>query len=463
MTAGFIAASLSALLLLRRRMLVAVGWSITLFGILIAILTSRIVVEPGYGGPAAPAWPGVALAFAATAMLLTAAASAQSFGLMWRLGGARRLFAGGAAALALTTPVGAAGLWMWQGADGPLSGDAPAPVPGYVSAIATDPAAERTLVLRPVEDGPLRYAVLRGGEPRLGTEQIPADRAAGTKLDTAVAALAAGRAGDEAEELVGYGIGHVMIPRPEIGGDADVTLVDTLDGTPGLRRQMLNEEFALWRLDIPAGRLRVVPSGGDGDEDAEAQVLDIGPGEGSAEVPAGSPDRSLVLAEPYAAGWSATLDGEPLRASEAHTGMTLFELPPEGGTLELSRGSAGRDAWLLLQGLLIATALVLASPGARTEEDEQADEVRARVRPRRPRRRTPDTARQRPAGDEGPSPDGPEAADPAPEDPPRPDTGPEAAPGTEEDPADPGAPREGRGRRGARGRRRASHRKGRHG
>ncbi|MFW5420280.1 glycosyltransferase family 2 protein [Nocardiopsis sp. CNT-189] len=476
-TAGFIAASLSALLLLRRRMLVAVGWSITLFGILIAILTSRIVVEPGYGGPAAPAWPGVALAFAATAMLLTAAASAQSFGLMWRLGGARRLFAGGAAALALTTPVSAAGLWMWQGVDGPLSGDAPSPVPGFVSAIATDPAAGRTLVLRPVEDGPLRYAVLRGGEPRLGTEQIPADQAAGTELDTAVAALAAGRAGDEAEDLAGYGIGHVMIPRPQIGGDADETLVDTLDGTPGLSRQMLSEEFALWRLDTPAGRLRVVPSGGDGEEDdGRAEALDIGPGEGSAEVPPGPADRSLVLAEPYAAGWSATLDGEPLRASEAYTGMTLFELPPEGGTVVIARGSAGRDAWLVLQGLLIATALVLASPGARTEEDDHADEIRARARPRRPRRRAPDPVPARPSAEERPeralSPDGPgapgAAAAPAPEEPPSPESAPEPPPPAEgadegEAPPEPGAAREGRGRRGVRGRRRASHRKGRHG
>lgn len=415
-TAGFLTASLAALLLLRRRMMIAVGWSIALFGVAVAILVSRIWVEPAYGGPEAPGWPGVALAFAATALLLTAAVSAHSFGVLWSAGGLRRLFAGGAAVLALSTPVGAAGAWMWNGADGPLRGGAGPAVPGQVAAAAGDPAAATALVLRPTAEGPLRYALLRPGEPRTGAEQIGADATAGGHLSTAVASLAAGRGGSEVGELAFFGVGSVVVPRPDAGGDADVTLVDTLDGTPGLDRRMLNDEFGLWRVSGDPGRLRILPppdgstgssgtgtdsgvdtaSGSGGGPDGGAAedagdpdgpvALEIDPDGETAAVPEGESGRTLALAEPFAAGWTATLDGEELRPAESRTGTTLFPLPAGGGTVALEHSSAVRDTWLAVQLLLIATALVLASPGARTpDDDRRAEEIRAAARPRRPR------------------------------------------------------------------------------
>nr|WP_221308291.1 glycosyltransferase family 2 protein [Nocardiopsis mwathae] len=379
-TGGFIAAALCALLLLRSRMVVAVGWSMALVGILVAILISRIVVEAPYGGPAAPAWPGVALAFAATAMLLSAATAAQSFDGMWKAGGRSRLFASGVAALAVTTPLSAAAVWMLGGVEG-LDADAPRMVPGLLGAVSDDGTQPRALVVNPTEDGAVRYSVLRGREPRVGEEQIPADPGPGAVLDRAVAGLAAGRGGDEADVLAGLGIGYVVVPRPEVGSAADVTVVDTMDGTPGLARLQLTEDFAMWRVDRPAGRVQVLGEG-------EPVVLRADAGEPVAvDVPEGEPDRTLLLAEPADGRWSARLDdGTELTPAEADNGMQAFELPAAGGRVEIARSDVLRLTWLLVQGALLAVVVVFALPGVRTEEDIRAQAATPAPRPRRPAR-----------------------------------------------------------------------------
>lgn len=380
-TGGFVAAALCALLLLRNRVLVAAGWSLALFGILVAILTSRLIVEPHYGGPPAPVWPGVALAFAATAMLMSAATAAQSFGTMLRLGGARRLFALGVAALAVTSPLSAAAVWMWNGVDGPLSGDAPPIVPGVLRTLSAEGAEPRTLVLHPAEGGAVHYRVVRGEEPRIGEEQIAADPDLVGTMDDTVAGIVAGQGGDQARVLADLGIGYVLYPRPEITTAADTTMVDTLDGTPGLTRQSLSAEFALWRLQEETGALRIV----SGDDEAP-QVLRVDGEGGGAEVPAGDEGRRLVMAEPAHTGWRATLDGEPLAPTETGIGTQAFELPAAGGRLEVSYRDVVATSWLVHQGVLLLVVLVLAAPGARTEEDVRLIAAQPAPRPRRPRR-----------------------------------------------------------------------------
>ncbi|TDQ51939.1 glycosyltransferase family 2 protein [Actinorugispora endophytica] len=382
-TGGFVAAALCALLLRRRRMLVAVGWCIALFGILIAIVLSRLQLTLPSGGENTTVWPGVALAFAATAMLLSAATAAQSFGLLWRLGGLRRLFAAAVALLALTTPVAAAGLWMWNGVQGPLTGDAPPSIPPFLESVSADGTQPRTLVVSP-GDGAVAYSVLRGREPRVGESQIPAEAAPSAALSEVVAALVAGRGGDEAAALAEFGIRYVLIPAPEIGDDVDRTLVDTVDALPGLERLQLTDEFALWRLVEDTGRLRVVQ---EDDEAGAPIVLESGPVDASVDVPAGPPGRSLVLAEPADGGWRATLDGVELVGTPTELGMQEFALPPEGGRLEVARTGIVRQVWLVVQGALLLLVVVLAMPGARTEEDLREQAAQPAPRPRRPVRR----------------------------------------------------------------------------
>ncbi|MFD0800420.1 glycosyltransferase, partial [Streptomonospora algeriensis] len=377
-TAGFLAAALFALLLLRHRMLIAVGWSVALFGVLVAIVVSRIPVEPWYGGPAAPAWPGVALAFAATALLLSAATTAQSFGLMWSMGGPRRAFVACAAALALTTPVCAAGVWMWNGAQGPLTGQAGPAIPGMLSAIGDDDRHARTLVVSPQPEGPVRYTVLRGRGPRIGEGQIPTAERTGEVLDEVVAGLVAGQGVEQARDLGKLGIGYVLMPRPPAEDGASVTPVDTVDGVPGLSRVLLTERFGLWRLDEPTGRVRVTGGGEDtalerqGDGDAHAY-----------QVPSGPAGRTLVLAEPAGTGWSAVLGGERLAAGANGSGLATFELPAGGGQLTLDKDDPLRQGWLAVEGVLLTIAVMFALPGVRTEEDLRAEEAQPAPRPRR--------------------------------------------------------------------------------
>ncbi|GAB3457060.1 glycosyltransferase [Streptomonospora sediminis] len=382
-TAGFLAAALFGLLLLRHRMLIAAGWSVALFGILVAIVVSRVPVAPWYGGPAAPAWPGVALAFAATAMLLSAATAAQSFGVMWAMGRLRRVFVVGAAALALTTPVCAAGVWMWQGAHGPLTGQGAPAIPGMLGALSGDARHARTLVISPEAEGPVRYAVLRGREPRIGEGQIPTSEPTRLVLDRIVAGIAAGQGGDQARQLGRLGIGFVLVPRPPASDTGAATPVDTLDGVPGVSRVLLTERFGLWRLDEPTGRLRVTGGG----ENAVLKQQSGGDTPATAyTVPAGTADRTLVLAEPAGTGWSATLDGEPLPAGATDSGLATFDLPAGGGRLQLDKSDPLRQGWLLAQGVLLALVAVLALPGVRTEEDLREEAAQPAPRPRRPRR-----------------------------------------------------------------------------
>ncbi|NYE49666.1 GT2 family glycosyltransferase [Spinactinospora alkalitolerans] len=397
-TGGFVAAALCALLLRRRRMMVAAGWCIALFGILVAIVLSRTPVTSPYSGEQAVAWPGVALAFAATAMLLSAATAAQSFGDLWRLGGAPRLFALAVALLALTTPVAAAGTWMWNGVQGPLSGSAPPSIPPFLESLSADGTQPRTLVVAQNEDGSVDYSVLRGREPRLGEPQIPVEDAPSAELDAVVASLVAGRGGDESAVLAEFGVRYVLVPAPEIGDEVDVTLANTVDATPGMQRLQLTQDFGLWRTGEETGRLRIVT--GSPQEDPPT-VLESGPVEADVTVPPGSGPRTLTLAEPADGGWRATLDGEELAQGSTRYHMQTFDLPADGGRLEIARTGVTRQIWLFVQGALFLVVVVLALPGARTEEDAGEQAAQPRPRPRRPRRRAAAGTRRATRGHRG--------------------------------------------------------------
>ncbi|WP_051064626.1 glycosyltransferase family 2 protein [Nocardiopsis halotolerans] len=382
-TAGFAAAALCSLLLLRNRMLAAAGWSLALFGVLVAILTSRVVIEPYYGGPPAPVWPGAALAFAATAILLSAATAARSFGEMVRLGGLRRIFALAVGLLALTTPVCAAALWMWNGVQGPLTAHAEPVVPGALTGANADGTRPRTLVVTSDGAGAVDYLVVRGREPHLGEEHIVSEPGIREATDRAVAELSAGQGGDQSHVLADLGIQYVLSPHPNLSGPADVTMIDTLDGAPGLERQSLSRHYALWRLTVPTGALRVVAEDG---VDSEALTLEGSGDDMTAELPDGDTGRRLALAEAADNGWRATLDGVELPPVTTETGTQAWTLPVDGGQLRVWHTDHVRAAWLLTQGVLLAVVAVLAAPGVRTEEEARLIGSTPAPRPRRPER-----------------------------------------------------------------------------
>ncbi|GGO18496.1 hypothetical protein GCM10010116_37300 [Microbispora rosea subsp. aerata] len=284
-TAGLIAVALAALLLRRHQMVVAIGWGVMLFGLLVAIVVSRLDGS---------AWPGVPLAFAATGLLMAAAHQAHRIAEFRAARGLRRLGAMLIVVVAFATPLAAAGLWVARGAHGPLRGDRSDPMP-VLAALQSEPG-EGTLLLRP-KDGRVGYTLLRGRGPLIGESDLEPPRDASAAFATAVAGLASGRGNTYVQTLASYGVRFVTVPGP-----VDPALQRALDSQPALARQSLSEAGGLWRV---TGQVTVPPP------------------------------------------------------------------PATAGTLH--RG------WLWAQGALLVLVLILASPGARTKEQE-SDYVDAPVR-----------------------------------------------------------------------------------
>jgi len=361
-TGGIVVAALAALLLSKRRSLVAAGWGVALFGLLIAIVVSRAVVTPPDGGAGVPAWPGIALAVVAVGLLLAAATAGDAIpgllsgGLSQRRGldGIRGLGVIVIALAACSAPALAATSWVINGVSGPVAAVHGQLVPELVSVSSDNGLRLRTLVLR-AEPGHVNYAVLRGIGPSLGDPDLAPVPAAQRALGSAVATLVApdgGEAADQGNTLAQFDIGFVLMPAPVNQG-----LARLLDGVAGLRPVSATSSFDLWRLvDFPA-RVRVVEAGG--------HVVPLRSGSVSvagATVPAAG--GTLELAEP-AGGWNATLNGRPLTPVRSPAGgwAQAFRLPAGGGRLSIGHDDLGHTAALLLELVVFAVVAVLALPG----------------------------------------------------------------------------------------------------
>ncbi|GLW96024.1 glycosyltransferase [Microtetraspora sp. NBRC 16547] len=242
-TAGLVAVALGALLLRRHQTIVAIGWGVTLFGVLLAIVVGRL-----------GEWPGVPLAFAATGLLVATALTAHRIAEFRAAGGLRRMGALLIVVVAFATPLAAAGLWILNGAGGPLRGDLPDPVPPL--AAAWSPNGERTLLLRP-EGGRLAYTILPGRALYIGESDLRSPAAETARVGTAVAGLASGRGGADVQTLAAQGIQFVTVPGP-----VDTALQRALDSEPALERVSLSPTGGLWRV---AGTVTVPPPGSGGE------------------------------------------------------------------------------------------------------------------------------------------------------------------------------------------------------
>lgn len=248
-TAGLVAVALGALLLRRHRMIMAIGWGVTLFGVLVATVVSRLAVD------GVRTWPGLPLAFASTGLLVASALSAHRI-TEWRAaGGVRRAGALLIVAVAFATPVAAAGLWIDSGAEDPLRRGVRDPLPAVA---VTDPAgAEGTLLLRP-EGGRLSYTLLRGRTPLIGELDLKPPVDVSRRFGIAVAGLASGRGGKDAETLLANGVQFVTVSGP-----VDAKLSRALDSEPALVRLTLSKTSGVWRMARPASLTRS-PQADDG-------------------------------------------------------------------------------------------------------------------------------------------------------------------------------------------------------
>src|SRR5699024_10971361 len=279
-------------------------------------------------------------------------------------------------------PVSAAALWIWEGVEGPVIARAAPIVPGALESLSADGTGPRTLVVNTAEDGAVDYTVVRGREPQLGEEGIVPESRAREVMDRAVAELSAGQGGDQLHTLIDHGIQYVLYPGPEVGMPSDATMVDVLDGTPGLTRQSLSDHYGLWRVAEETGALRGVPEEGI---DGSALEVDGSADDMTAHVGEGTAGGRLGLAEPADDSWRATLDGTEITSVATENGTQAWDLPVHGGELRVWYTDHVHTAWVITQAGLFLVVTVIAAPGVRTEEEDRLIESTPAPLPRRPR------------------------------------------------------------------------------
>ncbi|MGJ5755433.1 GT2 family glycosyltransferase [Streptomyces puniciscabiei] len=356
MLLGIVLAALAALLRSERQLGIRTAWAVALAGLVFAALSNR----SAWAGPATLVY-GIALLAAAAlgADGARARVAEQSFG--WRQPVAA-LIAFACAAGPLLVAAG----WMIRGADGPLERRDPTQVPAFVAEDSTTGDRARTLILDSDSPARVRYSLVRGSGARMGDAEISAADGQNTRLDKVVANLVAGSGADQADELGGFAVRYVLVHK---GAPRDITRV--LDTTPGLTRLSQQNGGALYRVDQEVSRAAIVPAGGSG----TAQPVTAGPVEIHTTIPAGSDGRVLRLADTAADGWTATLNGKPLTRTTVGGWAQGFQLPAEGGRLDVTYSDPiTHTAWLWAQGALAVVLVVLALPGRRRDVDDDLPE-----------------------------------------------------------------------------------------
>ncbi|MFD5860347.1 glycosyltransferase family 2 protein [Streptomyces chartreusis] len=360
MLIGVVLAALAALLRSERQLGIRTAWVVALLGFLFAVLSNGST----WAGPATLVY-GIALLAAALlgADGARSRVAEQSFG--WRQPVAA-LIAFTAAAGPLLVAAG----WMIRGADGPLERRDPVQVPAFVAEESGTRDQARTLVLDSDSSAHVGYMLVRGSGARLGDAELAVADGENAKLDKIVANLVAGSGADQADQLGAFAVRYVLVHK---GAPRDVTRV--LDATPGLSRLSEQNGSALWRIDRQVSRAAIVAGSGSGSAAGEPQAVAAGPVEIHTTVPAGSDGRVLRLADSVDDGWTATLDGKELTPTTVDGWAQGFELPADGGRLDVTYDDPiGHTVWLWAQGFLALVLVVMALPGRRRDVDDDLPE-----------------------------------------------------------------------------------------
>ncbi|MFF8832688.1 glycosyltransferase family 2 protein [Streptomyces sp. NPDC015131] len=374
--AGLVLAALAALLRAERQFAIRTAWVVAVAALVLAVVVNGSGGGTGWAGPATLVY---GLALVAAGMLgaeggRTRVAS-QSFG--WRQPVAVLI-----ALAAAAGPVVCAAGWMIGGAAGPLERRDPVQVPAFVAAESGTRDQPRTLVLGGTSSGEVPYTLVRGSGARLGDAELTEAAGGDPRLDKVVAHLVAGSGADQTDQLSGFAIRYVLVRD---GAPRQTARV--LDATPGLTRLSQMDGVALWSVEGQTARATILPAPGAknapdqtaGDQGAApgGERLPVAAGlvEAHTDVPAGGPGRVLRIADRADEGWQATVDGRPLKKTVVDGWAQGFELPAEGGRLDLTHEeSLGHTAWIWAQVSLAVVLLVLALPGRRRDVDDDLPE-----------------------------------------------------------------------------------------
>jgi GT2 family glycosyltransferase len=339
-------------LLVTRSVSVRLGWVVGLTAIAAGVLTARVAVSTPLGQGSAAGWPGPAVVLAGAGLVV---AVVVGIGPTARRAG--RVVGAALVVLAVATTGVGATLGLVSSTVDPLERTDPTLLPVYVAEEAAGPDRVRTLVLRAEgaeQTRSLRYTVLRQDGARLGDAEV-ADPDEAVLLADVVADVLAGRGAASTGRLGAFGIRYVYVPEPADGG-----LIDALDGQAGLSRASAPDGGAIWRVDGTTARVRLLTAEQTSDEPV-GQAVPSGRVEVSTTID--SPDASqLVLAELDDAGWTATLDGEPLSRTTHGGGLVAFDLPSGTGELVVVHGDPQRRWLLVAQAVALGVTLVLMVP-----------------------------------------------------------------------------------------------------
>lgn len=254
---------------------------------------------------------------------------------------------------------------------------------GILPATAVDrgqgPEQGRTLIITAGEHGTYTSSLMRGAGTTLdelstvasarsiigapGREEIAADDAVTAALRTTVATIVAGTGVDPRSDLEHLGAGFVVLKASDSAAQLTASRIDAV---PGLVAVGQTDAGWLWRVTPlsqsaataaeTAHRVRITDA-----EGSTVQLLPSGKTSVDADIPAGGDGRQLVLAERSDAGWSAWLDGRPLKASTSGWAQA-FVLPQDGGALKV-RYTSPWVPWLgIMQAAVIGVTALMAIP-----------------------------------------------------------------------------------------------------
>ncbi len=364
--AVFVVLLVAAVLRAQQVRAVRVGLAVTALALAWSLVLEAVTVQPDVAsGPVLP-WSGSTLLVALAAGLVTAAVAARgsrerarTAAFSWRQPALAMV-----TALALLSPVVWGVTWLSRGAGDPIDRGTANPLPAFVRAQSALPEQIRTLVLQPV-DGRLAYTVLRNRDAQWGDVETAPAVADLDSFSTVVSDLASGRGSAPVDELATHAVQFVLAMAP-----VDPDLEVALDSAPGLLRIANPGESSLWRVQIPTGRIRVLA---DEVRTVVASEVPGDPAAAQAELPLGTTDRMLELAELADDGWQGveSADGAERALSPRATGeLQRFTVSADAGTVTLQVEDAPRTWMLWAQLVLVLVAVVVALPGrSRVEED----------------------------------------------------------------------------------------------
>ena len=382
---GLLLAALAALLRGTRRRVVVSAWSLAIVGFGSAVAITRAQVTAPGASHATPLWPGVSAAMLGLGLITATIVGAEgakdriasaAFG--WRQ--PLTVLITGAAVLA---PAAAGTWWLIRGAEGPVARVPAQILPLYVAAEGQTAARPRTLMLTGGANGTIDYSLVRDTGPTLGSADIPVPASQTAVVNRVVGDLLSGAGGDSVDEMVSLDISYVLV-----GSTAPASVTQILDGVPGLTEHSVmqggNQQYGVWSVNVPVGRLGVVDARGNeppiayqcgGRVPAGVTTIcaqDIG---ATVVFPSGAAGRQLVLTEQASSGWSATVDGQKLPQAKIADGLEGWDLPTTGGTVTVGFHSYSRTGWLIGEGVIALIATIMALPFGRRADEPDEDEL----------------------------------------------------------------------------------------